>query len=100
MLEIREIESGITIRIRVKTRAKENALVGVRGDSLLVSVTAVPEKGRANKAIIDLVAKHLKIPKRDVEILSGQTNARKVILIRQLDQKDLMGKLELEDLSR
>ena len=72
----------------------------VRGHSLLVSVTAVPEKGRANKAIIDLVAKQLKIPKRDVEILSGQANTNKVLLIRQIDQRDLLSKLGLENLSR
>lgn len=49
--------------------------------ALKASVTAAPEDGRANKALIALLAKELKVPKTSISLLSGETNRQKVILI-------------------
>jgi hypothetical protein len=48
---------------------------------LKVSVTAVPEDGKANAALVDLLAKTLHIAKRSITIASGATDRRKVLLI-------------------
>lgn len=48
---------------------------------LKLSVTAVAEDGKANKAVIALLAKRLKLPKSAIEIASGQTSRHKTLLI-------------------
>lgn len=81
MLDLREGNEGITIKIRARPKSRSNSIRGVRGDALLVSVTAPPEKGKANKAIIDLLARHLKLPKSSIELLSGETHSEKIFRI-------------------
>lgn len=60
---------------------------------LKARVTAVPEKGKANKALITLIAKTLKLPKSAITVISGDT-ARKKILRIDGDPEDLIGKLQ------
>ncbi len=48
---------------------------------LRVSVTAVPERGKANAQLIKLLAKEWKMAQRDISILSGQHSRNKVVLI-------------------
>lgn len=45
-------------------------------------MTAPPEKGKANKALVELLAKQLGVKKSQVELVSGDTSAKKVFLIR------------------
>lgn len=49
---------------------------------LKVYVTAIAEKGAANKAIIALISKKLDIPKSLIQIISGETDRRKRLLIQ------------------
>ena len=49
---------------------------------LKVMVTAVPEGGKANEAVIKLLAKYLKLPKSALEIVSGALDRRKTLKIR------------------
>lgn len=74
--------------------AIEGTETGADGeDHLKVRVTAVPEKGKANKALIALVAKRLGVPKSSITIISGET-ARKKILRIEGDPEDLKSRLE------
>jgi len=50
------------LRLRVSPKAKRNAVQGLRGDALKMSVTAAPERGRANDAVIALLAEALDLP--------------------------------------
>lgn len=59
---------------------------------LKVAVTVVPEKGNANAAVIQLLAKSWKLRKADLEVVRGATGRTKTILIRGGDQ-DLAGRL-------
>jgi len=51
---------------------------------LKISVTQAPEKGKANKALIAVIAKALDVRKSQVELLSGETSSRKKFLLRDL----------------
>jgi len=67
-------------------KASANRVQGVvadeNGDPLLkVAVTAVPEHGKANQALIALLAKLMKLPKSAIAIESGATDRRKCLLI-------------------
>ncbi|MCD2175490.1 DUF167 domain-containing protein [Rhizobium sp. C4] len=66
---------------------------GADGETMLKArVTAVPEKGKANKALIELLAKSLKLPKSSISVISGDT-ARKKILRIDGDTEDIERKL-------
>lgn len=77
---------GITVNIRLTPNARMNGVVGVMDiagarHALKVSVTAVPEDGKANKALIALLAKEWGVAKSALSLLSGDTNRQKVILL-------------------
>lgn len=77
-------QSGLTITLRVTPNAKHNSIQGIMpiGDdqnALKISVTAAPEDNKANKAVIALLAKHLKIAKSDITLIRGNTSRIKTL---------------------
>jgi uncharacterized protein (TIGR00251 family) len=87
----------LRLSVRLKPNGGRDAIdgmeVGADGEAhLKARVSAVPEKGKANKALIALLAKELRIPKSTVSLLSGDT-ARKKILRIDGDPEDLSAKL-------
>jgi len=76
----------IRLLIKVTPKASADRIQGWAEDEagqklLKIAVTAVPEDGKANKAVIALLAKRLKLPKSAIEIASGATDRRKTLLI-------------------
>ena len=74
------------LRVRLTPKAARNAIQGWAEDAdgaryLKVSVTAAPEKSRANKALIALLAKTWKIPRSSIDIERGETDRNKVLLL-------------------
>lgn len=67
--------------IKVIAKAKENKIY-LENNIVKVKVTEVPEDGKANKAIVKLFSEKLKIPKSNIEIISGFTNSIKKIIIK------------------
>ncbi|MGL4595295.1 MAG: DUF167 domain-containing protein [Thermoguttaceae bacterium] len=76
---------GIIVRIRVHAGAGKNEIRGVHDGNLKISVTQAPEKGKANKAICDLIAKEFSLRPSQVEILTGATSSQKTVLLRNID---------------
>jgi uncharacterized protein (TIGR00251 family) len=73
-----ERKDGVSIELRVKAGAKRDALL----PDFRVEVRAPREKGRANAAVIALLAEHFGVPRSSVEILRGELDSHKVILLR------------------
>ncbi|WP_243444750.1 DUF167 domain-containing protein [Sphingosinicella humi] len=69
-----------TLAVRVTPKASAERIV-VEGGAVRVYVTAPPDKGKANKAVIALVAKALGIPKSAVELVRGETSRDKLLKI-------------------
>ncbi len=89
---------GVNLSVRLTPNGGRDAVDGVETDAngeayLKLRVTAVPEDGKANKALVALLAKRLKIAKSAISIVSGET-ARKKILRIEGDPEDLSGKIE------
>jgi uncharacterized protein YggU (UPF0235/DUF167 family) len=83
---VRRIESGVKVAIRLTPKAKANRISGIAaqtdGDPILkASVTAVPERGKANAALISLLAKAWRLPKSAFTLAAGATDRRKIIHI-------------------
>lgn len=81
MLIITKTASGATFRVRVQPGASKNEIIGVQEDTLKVRISAPPVKGKANKALINLLAKELGVKKSEIEILSGHTSRIKTIRV-------------------
>jgi hypothetical protein len=70
---------GVRLRLRVSAGASRRRVLGVHGGALKLSVKAAPEKGRANKDVVSLVAETFGLAPSDVKILSGETSPDKVV---------------------
>lgn len=80
-LELTAVPGGTRLRLRVKPGAKTNALVGAHGGALKVAVAAPPERGKANRAVVKLLAATLGLPASAVTITAGETSQDKVVVI-------------------
>ena len=78
--------------IRVQPRASRNA-VEIDGERITVRVTAVPESGKANDAVVALLAKRLGVPKRSVQIVRGHKSRDKRISIDGISSKESLSRL-------
>ena len=71
--------------MKIKVRVMPNAVreeVVKQGDEYVVRVKVPPQEGKANEAVINLIANHLKVPKSTVRITSGLTGRNKIIEIK------------------
>ncbi len=69
------------IKAKVKPNSRKNELKEIEPNYFEIKVTAPAEKGKANEKVIELLAKHFKVPKSRIEIISGAAYREKVILI-------------------
>jgi uncharacterized protein len=65
------------LRVRVQPKARANAVLGWRGEALRVTVTAAPEDGKANRAVIELLAATLSVPPSSISLVRGATSRDK-----------------------
>ena len=79
MLKVTKTAAGVTFRVRVQPGANKNEIVGVQQDALKVRISAPPLEGKANKALIQFLAKQLGVKRNQVEIMSGHTSRIKTI---------------------
>src|SRR5262245_43779770 len=85
MLDLEQHERGVFLSVRAHARARRNAIVGIREGALRVVVTAAPEKGKANQAIIALLSKTIGVSKSAIELVAGETSQHKRFLIAGID---------------
>lgn len=69
------------MRVKVVPGASRNEIAGKLGDELKVRVSAPAEGGKANKAVIQLLADHFSVNAKNIKIISGQTSPHKQIEI-------------------
>lgn len=81
-LDLVEVEGATRLRLRVRPAARKNAVVGPHGGALKVSVTAPAERGKANEAVVELLARELSLPRGSISIVSGESSPDKVVLVR------------------
>jgi hypothetical protein len=94
MIPVRDTASGATFSIRVQPRAKKNAIIGIMGDALKISLTAPPVEGRANEAVIEFFAKLLNVSRSSVTIAAGESSRNKVIRVSAMSADSLRARLQ------
>jgi uncharacterized protein (TIGR00251 family) len=87
--------SDSVLRVTVLPRSSVTRIVGFEGDTLRVKVQGAPVDGEANRDLIALLSKHLKVPKKSIEIISGHCSRKKRIKFRGISNEDLSRNLSL-----
>lgn len=81
MLATRRDGERISFSVRVTPRASTNVVAGVREGALVVRVTAPPVEGKANEAVVELLADALGLPKRAVQVERGAAVRTKLVTV-------------------
>jgi uncharacterized protein (TIGR00251 family) len=89
MIAVQAHADGATLSVRAQPGARKNAVLGEQAGALKVAVTAPPEDGKANAAIVEVLKDWLGVKRSQVELLSGATNRNKVFLIRSVTVEQL-----------
>lgn len=79
----------MNITVKVLPKSSKNAIVGYEKGVLKVKITAAPEKGDANRALIEFLGRFFNIKKSFITILKGETSRLKVIQIEGLTEEQL-----------
>ena len=90
---IQQSQDGVLLNVKVVPGAARSRIVGVLGDALKLQVSAPPERGKANAAVVQLIASALGIPEAAVEVSKGHASARKSISVRGVTVADARSRL-------
>jgi len=82
-------DRGLTFAVHVVPRASRSEITGEHDGTLRVRIAAPPVAGAANRELIRVLAKSLKLPQNAVEIVSGVNSKRKVVRIHGADAAKL-----------
>ncbi len=93
--EITDAKRGAAFTVRIVTRAQRNEIVGVQEDkSLKIRLTASPNDGQANAALIKFLAERLKVPESAIEIVAGRDSRDKWISVEGISTADVEERLQ------
>lgn len=89
MIALEDRADGVILPVKAQAGARRNAVRGEQTGMLKVSVTQAPEKGKANQAIIEVLAKTFDLKRSQIELVSGEAASQKRFLIRECSLADL-----------
>lgn len=81
------------LSVKVVPGASRSRIAGRLGDALKIQVAAAPERGKANEAVIRLLAESLGVKPGQIELIAGQTQPRKTFRIAGMEQQALDEKM-------
>jgi uncharacterized protein (TIGR00251 family) len=94
MLNLEPHPGGVALAVNAHPGARRNAVRLQADGRLKVEVSQSPDKGKANKALIELLARRLGLKKSQIQLLSGETARQKRLLICGIDPRELAEKIE------
>jgi Uncharacterized conserved protein len=93
MIEVKDVEGGASFAVKASAGAKRNGVVGVHGDALKVAVSTPRDKGRANEALIEVIAEALRVPRKAVSLVKGETSTDKRFVVAGVEAEALRRRL-------
>jgi uncharacterized protein (TIGR00251 family) len=93
-LNVNKNRDDARLAVKVTPNAGRNEIVGFKDGVLQVKIAAPPEKGKANKELIDFLAEKLDVKKSSVLIVKGQTSRYKTVIIEGLNNAELLKRLQ------
>jgi len=81
------------LRVRVSSGADRSEIVGRHGEAWKVRVAASPERGKANDALLTLLAEALRVPRARLELVTGRGARDKVVVLHDLTGPEAAARL-------
>ena len=82
---IKAKDNGVILNLRVQPKSSRNQLIVDPSGKLRLAITAPPLDGKANKAVTQFIAKTFGVPKRCVQLISGEKSRDKAVFIDDID---------------
>jgi uncharacterized protein (TIGR00251 family) len=92
-LKIQQKDGAVIFSVKVVPRSSKTAIAGILNGMLKIKLAAAPEKGKANQALVEILADTLSVKKNAVKITSGLTSPIKTIEITGVSEEILLDKL-------
>jgi len=96
-LTIQEIDDGVVFAVRVVPGSSRTAICRLFDGMLKIKISAAPEKGKANRCLLEFLAKQLGVKKNAVHLISGQTSRVKRLQVSGTSAAMLLKKLNLNE---
>jgi uncharacterized protein (TIGR00251 family) len=93
MIVVTDHAEGCVLAVRAQPGARKAGVLGEQAGALKVAVTAPPQDGRANKALLEVLREVLGLKRSQVELLGGETSRDKRFLIRGLSPTELTSRV-------
>lgn len=93
MIELEQTTGGVLLPVKAQPGARKNGVSGTHAGSLKVSVTQPAEKGKANDALIKVLAEALRIRPAQVSLARGASTSRKRFLITGIEVDELRARM-------
>ena len=82
------------IKVKVLPRSSLNKIVGMEGDVLKIKIKPAPVEGLANRELISLLSKHLRIAKDKIQIISGHKSRLKMLKFSDIEDLSILNSLK------
>jgi len=86
---------AILLNVKVTPNSAKNEVLGLTNGVWRVKIAAPPDKGKANKELIEYFSKRLGVKKSSISIVKGQTSHNKVIAINGLSQSEIVRQISI-----
>lgn len=87
-------DKGLIVNLKIIPNSSRNEIF-LDGEFLKMKITAQPIENKANKALINFLAKNLKVAKSNIQIIKGELNKEKILCINGISIEDFSQKLKL-----
>lgn len=92
---VEEIDNGVVFKVKVVPGSSRTAVCGLLDGMVKIKVSAAPEKGKANKRLLEFLAKELGVKKNAVSIITGKTSGVKNVRVLGISTRTMLKKLKL-----
>jgi len=90
VLQIRETDRAVTIKVRAQPRAKRTEITGEYNGAIKMKLAAPPLNGKANEECRRFLAKLLDVSATSVEIISGESSKDKIVRIQNISARRVL----------
>jgi hypothetical protein len=94
MLQLTPQADGVLLPVRAQPGGRRSEIRGIQQGMLKVSVTQVAEKGKANKALVEVLCRQLGLRRSQLELVAGATSHEKRFLVREITAAELSARIK------
>ncbi len=93
MIDLQLQGEGVLLPVQAQPKARKVGVIGIHNGRLKVAVTEPPDKGKANDAVIRVLAEFFGIRRSQIELLTGATNTLKTFRINGLGMSEIEARI-------